>query len=484
MKIMNYDVIIVGSGAGGSATAYGLAECGLRTLLIERGPVLPGDGSTLDVGRVIRQGLFKDKELWLDRKGRKFQPSEYANLGGKTKWYGAALLRQAPHEFAADETHQCPAWPISYDEIAPFYDRAETLLKPKRFATEPNLEKIVAGLQRCDQSWQREALPVGLSEEILKSPHDAHHFDGFANPHGLKSDAEFSLLRRVADRPNLTVLTGLPVEALVGNAGAPEKIAGVHCANGKTYRARRVVLSAGALHSPRLLQAYMEETGLDTQLPAYANIGRNYKCHLNSALIAFSPSVVTDALRKTTILFHCGFPHSSVQNLGWLDGELIAPELPSFAPHVVSNIVGRRAYGFWITTEDGSHPDNRVRRANGHCLAEIDYDLDRLTPAIREHKKLIHTLQAQLLRTLHVGFVKRMPVDNTAHACGTLIAGLDPERSVVDRDGKVHGMANLHVADGSVMSRSGRVNPAFTIYAWGLRLADCLRAELMEPGHA
>ena len=94
---MDYDVIIVGSGAGGSASAYRLAESGVRTLLIERGPVLPGDGSTLDVAKVIRQCLFKDPELWRDRTGRQFQPSEYANLGGKTKWYGAALLRQAPH---------------------------------------------------------------------------------------------------------------------------------------------------------------------------------------------------------------------------------------------------------------------------------------------------------------------------------------------------------------------------------------------------
>jgi hypothetical protein len=132
-------------------------------------------------------------------------------------------------------------------------------------------------------------------------------------------------------------------------------------------------------------------------------MGRNYKCHLNSALIVFSPWVVTDALRKTTILFHEDFPHSSVQNVGWLDGELIALELPSLAPHVVSDIAGRRAYGFWVTTEDGSHPNNRVRRANGHGLAEIDYDPDRLEPAVREHKNLLRALQAQLLHTHHVG---------------------------------------------------------------------------------
>jgi choline dehydrogenase-like flavoprotein len=74
--------------------------------------------------------------------------------------------------------------------------------------------------------------------------------------------------------------------------------------------------------------------------------------------------------------------------------------------------------------------------------------------------------------------MKRTPVDNTAHACGTLMVGNDPMRSVVDRNGMVQGFANLYVADGSVMSRSGRVNPALTIYAWGLRLATYLQSRL------
>lgn len=480
---MDYDVIIVGSGAGGSAAAYRLTLQGLRVLLIERGPVLPADGSTLDVTKVIRQARFKDHEEWLDRTGRKFRPSEYANLGGKTKWYGAALLRQSPDEFGADPAHQCPAWPISYDDIRPYYDAAEDLLQLKRFRTEPDLETIVSALERHDAGWRREALPVGLSAEILKSPDEAHHFDGFANPHGLKSDAEFSLLKHVAGMPNLRILTDTAVEALIGSPERPDEILGVRCANGETYLAHGVVLAAGALHSPRLLQGYLEASGLAETLPGARNVGRNYKCHLNSALIVFSNTIVTDALRKTTILYHKDFPHSSVQNLGWLDGELIALELPSYAPHVLADIAGRRAYGFWITTEDGSHPDNRVTRMNDHGLARIDYDFSRIGPADDEHRRLTHTLQRQLLLSEHIGFVKRMPVDNTAHACGTLIAGADPETSVVDRDGKVHGLTNLYVADGSVMTRSGRVNPAFTIYAWGLRLADHLSARL-APGEA
>ena len=97
-----YDTLIVGSGAGGSAAAYALAHAGRRVLLLEKGRELPRDGSTLDVDKVIRQGIFKSKEHWLDKNGRTFEPEEYFNLGGKTKWYGAALARFEPHEFEAE----------------------------------------------------------------------------------------------------------------------------------------------------------------------------------------------------------------------------------------------------------------------------------------------------------------------------------------------------------------------------------------------
>ena len=67
-----------------------------------------------------------------------------------------------------------------------------------------------------------------------------------------------------------------------------------------------------------------------------------------------------------------------------------------------------------------------------------------------------------------------IPITGTAHACGTLVAGRDPAQSVVDAGGRVHGMENLYVVDGSVLPRSSRVNPALTIYAWALRVASLL----------
>ena len=130
---MKYDVIIIGSGAGGSAAAYHLTQTGRRVLLLEKGEALPRDGSTLDVDTVMRRGAYLSTEAWLDRTGKLVVPEEHFNLGGKTKWYGAALLRFGAREFEADPAHDCLPWPIGYDDLEPYYEEAERLLGVRTF---------------------------------------------------------------------------------------------------------------------------------------------------------------------------------------------------------------------------------------------------------------------------------------------------------------------------------------------------------------
>lgn len=472
---MQYDVVIVGSGAGGAAAAYQLVQSGRRVALLERGKALPGDGSTLDVERVLAKGEFVATDPWYDAAGRAIRPSEFANLGGKTKWYGAALLRFAPHEFEADQQHQCPAWPIRYSELEPFYEEAEQLLSVRHFATEPDLANIVAGLVQQDDGWDSQPLPVGLAGNILEFPDEARHFDGFASVRGLKSDADVALLARVRNQPNLQVFTGADVRQLLPAPQDCLQLQGVRCADGREFFGRHIILAAGALHSPRLLQHYVADHELAQSLPYAGLIGRHYKCHLNSALVAVSLARTRDVLRKTTLLTHPDFPHSTVQNTGYIDGELMATQVPSFVPRFASDFVGQRAYGFWVTTEDGSHPDNRVSaKLNGVAGPRIDYRRQRSQAAEIEHTQLLRQLRRQLLAQGYLGLVRRMPLEATAHACGTLMAGNNPRESVVDGNGRVHGFANLYVADGSVLTRSSRVNPALTIYAWGLRVGSRL----------
>ena len=327
------------------------------------------------------------------------------------------------------------------------------------------------------------AMPVALAPDILDHPEEAKHFDAFASPRGLKADAENHLLDRVRGKPNLEIRTGKKVVALRATASSATRVSGVACEDGSHYQGDIVLLAAGALHSPRLLQTYVETNKLAANLACYPQIGRNYKYHLLTAMLMLTWKRQTDVLRKTTVLLHDALPHSSVQPLGWLDGELLAPELPRLLPRWGADLVGQRAYGFFLQTEDGSHPDNRVvAKANGTALPCLDYDSRRLPPARAEHQRLVRLLQRQLLSIGYVGLVKPIPITGTAHACGTLVAGNDPSASVVDADGKVHGFDNLYVVDGSALPRSSRVNPALTIYAWGLRVASRLSGRNLGTG--
>lgn len=478
---MYFDAIIVGSGAGGSAAAYYLVQSGRRVLLLERGPELPRDGSTLDVEQVFARHAFVETERWVDAQGHAIVPEERSNLGGKTRWYGAALLRFSREEFQGDPDRQFLPWPIAADELTPFYEAAEQLLGVRTFPIEPDLARIAEHLAGPWRGWDVRPLPLGLSAGILDHPEEAKHFDGFASPRGLKADGQSAFLERVRRHPNLVIATGRTVTDLLAWDADPQRVIGVVCDDGTVHRAQHVLLAGGALHSPRLLQGYFERTGLARTLPSACAVGRHYKSHVLTAVLALSPRRKTDSLRKTALFLHDDFPHSSVQPLGWFDGEFFSAIAPSWLPKPLARLAGPRLYGFFLQTEDGSHRDNRIlAHAHGIGRPKLDYDLARIPQARDEHRRLVARFKRDLLAAGLMPLSQPIPVTGTAHACGTLVAGNDPAVSVVGADGRVHGMDNLYVVDGSVLPRSSRVNPALTIYAWSLRVASGLAQRIEQ----
>ncbi len=477
----DYDAVIVGSGACGSAAAYQLVKAGLRVALVEKGTLLPRDGSTLDFNRVVHRGEFKSHEPWVDNAGRRFIPEEYFNLGGKTKWYGAALLRYGVHEFAAEAEYSCLEWPFGYGEMLPYYMEAERLLGVRTIDGEADLCRIANRLVARSPAWSYQPMPMGLSTDITRYPAEARHFDGFASVKDLKSDAETSFLRLVRGMPNLSLHTGSPVEQLVGDPRAARNIIGVRLANGGELRGRTVILAAGALHSPRLLQRYVDARGIGAQLPCAANIGRHLKYHLLTAMIGVSTARMTDLIRKTMIFLNSELPHSSVQPLGF-DAELISTLIPRLVPRLAARLIGEHSYGFFLQTEDGAHRDNRVVDGDpAGGLPCIDYDARRTPAAAEEHRRLVRSFRTALARAGLLAFSQRIGLAGTAHVSGTLPTGTDANSSVVDSDGRVHGINALYVVDGSILPRSSRVNPSLTIYAWALRTAGRLAQRLLAP---
>ncbi len=473
----SYDVIIIGSGAGGAAAAYRLVRAGLKVLILEKGAPLPRDGSTLDDYRVVTRGEFLSKEPWLDGRGHAICPEEHFNLGGKTKWYGAAVLRYSEREFEPDEAYSARGWPIGLADLAPYYEEAERLLGVRTFDCEPGLKRILERLSAADPAWQSSPMPMALAAGILGNPKEATHFDGFASVANLKGDAEENFLRLVADRPNLAIRTLAEVVELLPAPTGGARIGGVKLANGEEVRAPTVLLAAGALHSPRLLNRYLagraQTPPPEAQPPTLDAAGRNLKKHVLTALIAVSTSPQTDLLRKTMITTHAAYPHSSLQPLGF-DGELIATLIPAFVPRFAARLIGRHSYGFFLQTEDGSHPDNRVFERGTPAVRVMDYDASRTPASQREHRAFTRAFQRSLLRCGFLSFTQQTGLNGTAHVDGSLIAGNDPGDAVVDARGAVFGIAGLYVVDGSFLPRSSRVNPSLSIYAWGLRVADLL----------
>jgi len=125
----HYDVIIVGSGAGGGTLAHTLAPSGKRILLLERGDFLPRELDNWEPKPVFVDGKYISADTWYDRDGKAFQPQVHYFVGGATKLYGAALYRLRPGDFGElkHASGISPAWPLSYEDFEPWYTAAERL---------------------------------------------------------------------------------------------------------------------------------------------------------------------------------------------------------------------------------------------------------------------------------------------------------------------------------------------------------------------
>ena len=127
----HYDVVVIGSGAGGGTLAYALANTPARILIVERGDFIPQEDENWDPEAVWKHLRYQTRELWLDANGREFPPYSHYNVGGNSKFWGSVLYRLRREDFQ-DLKHLdglSPAWPIDYDTLEPYYDRAEQLYR-------------------------------------------------------------------------------------------------------------------------------------------------------------------------------------------------------------------------------------------------------------------------------------------------------------------------------------------------------------------
>ena len=125
----HYELIIIGTGAGGGTLAHALAPTGKRILILERGTFLPQEKDNWSPSAVFTNTKYTARETWIDKNGQTFHPGIHYYVGGNTKFYGAALLRMRPQDFGELRHHGgiSPAWPLNYEQMEPYYTRADYL---------------------------------------------------------------------------------------------------------------------------------------------------------------------------------------------------------------------------------------------------------------------------------------------------------------------------------------------------------------------
>jgi choline dehydrogenase-like flavoprotein len=487
------DIVIIGSGIGGATVAAGLAPSGARITILEAGERLPDRPENRDQRAIFQRGVFRPKENWYEASGAPFNPGNYYNVGGNSKFYGAVLVRFRREDFGEIEHLGgiSPAWPFPYEELEPWYSRAEALFEvrgelgddptepkhsqPYPFPAIPDEAPIAKVRQKLRAVGMHPAsLPLGVDLERwlkkAKTPWDAH-----PNADDGKMDAETAPLREALRYPNVTLITRATVRRLVAPNGRDvEAVEYDHNGERKTLCPKLVILSAGAVRSAALLLA----SGLGNRCD---QVGRNFMNHNASAVLAVSPTFRNDAVYQKTFgfndfYFHGGardLPLGNVQLLGRVSGKILKANMPA-VPEPLLELISRHAIDFYAMSEDLPVPQSRVRLDGDHIVLEWQ------RTNFEAHQQLVAKLKA-VLRAAGFPLVVSRPFDRRtpSHQCGTVRMGADAATSPLDPNCRAWDHPNLYVVDAGFLPSSAAVNPALTIAAQALRVADHItRTEL------
>ena len=496
----HYDLMIIGTGMGGGTLAYALRNSGARILLLERGDYLPQEPQNWDPGAIFDENRYKPDEFWVDvQNGGTFKPGVHYFVGGNTKVYGAALPRFRREDFDAIE-HEggtSLAWPIRYDDIEPYYAEAEKIYRvhgqagqdptePPRSEPfpypqvphEPVIDDLRGRLQA--QGLHPFSYPMGIDLRQDGLCIRCKTCDGFPCKVLAKSDADVCAVRPALDGGHITLWTNtLAQRLLIDSSG--RTVVGVEIDNNgekQTIAADRYVISAGAVNTAVLLLRSANQQHPNGLANSSGQVGRNYMVHNNSALMAVNPLRQNGTVFQKTMAvndFYFGgpdfpYPMGNLQLLGKLQAGMLAASQP-LLPRPVLQVMANRSVDWWIMSEDLPSADNFVTvGANGRI--QMNWQ-----PSNRvAHEKLIAEAKRMMRRAGYpLLLVERMGIETNSHQCGTARFGHDPATSVLDPFCKAHDLDNLYVVDSSFFPSSAAMNPALTIAAQALRVAEHLQ---------
>ncbi len=514
---MDYDVAIIGSGAGGGTLAYTLASSGLNVLILERGDFLPREKENWEAGEVFIRDRYTAKDPWLDKKGKPFQASTHYYVGGNTKFYGSALFRMREKDFGEVIHHGglSPAWPLSYQELQPYYLMAEKLykvhgergadpLEPPEAAPypypkvshEPRIQAIADDLQKKGIGAYH--LPLGIHIDEQTPEQSAcircDTCDGFPCLVNAKSDAQVSCINPALKHSNVSLLTKAFVKRLHTSPSGEVSHLEVE-REGETLhiKAHVVVSACGAINSAALLLRSRNDQYPLGLANSSGLVGCNYMCHNNLIVVALSTTPNETLFQKTIGIsdYYYGdeewqYPYGHIQLLGKVAKEMFSSDAPKFTPGIALEKMADHSIGWWLCSEDLPDKENRVE-----VTKEGQVILKRTANNLEGHKRLYQKLKTILA---HTGFDhhhfegqlylhKETPLAAVAHQVGTCRFGHDAKDSVLDLNCQAHDHSNLYVVDGSFFPSSSAVNPGLTIMANAIRVGQHLCERFNVKSH-
>lgn len=494
-----FDVVVIGSGAGGGTIAHALADTGVRMLVVERGDFIPQEAENWDPVAVWKHLRYQTRETWLDRRGREFRPYTHYNVGGNTKFWGSVLYRMRREDFGelphADGVS--PAWPIDYDALAPYYDRGERLYhvrgekgadptEPPRgpfpFGNVPHSEEMRAIVERL-RSFGLHPSPLPLGLQRPGEPDGCqlcNTCNSFACKVHAKSEADIICVRPTLMRPNVTLWTNACAVRLHTNATGERVVAADIEREGVVERvdAKLFIVSAGAINSAALMLRSKNAKHPQGLANSSGLVGRRYMAHLATMMQGFHPLKKNATVFQKTVAIndyylrgpHQPYPLGAIQSQGRTHGVMAQTVVP-WIPLWAYDAWVARGVDWLVMSEDLPDPDNRVTLSPDGRI-HLQYRPNNL----RAHRELVKETK-RILRKLGFPLIVAHShgSKNTTHQCGTMVFGTDPRRSVLDPHCRTHDVENLYVVDASFFPSSAAVNPGLTIIAQALRVADHIR---------
>jgi len=517
----DWDVIVIGAGMGGGVSAHELAKAGHKVLLLEKGHWLDRNQKQEANNWVENPAQRLSIGRWPTRISAKIDATESetfvalgCGVGGSTLLYAAALERftrsDMETEIDTEGVTSGTQWPVSFDEFKPYYERAERFFGIRGTKDELDVEDP-ANLEPPRKMDQREQHFFASFREVGLHPYDLHvgfkrepgceECLGKVCPHRCKVDSDSDCVTPAVEKFGLSVLDRCEVLKLEADASSVQQVICHRNARTLRLRARKIVLAAGALHSPSLLLRSSNEhwpQGLANQNDM---VGRNLMFHISDFLALwprgkYSSEGPRKVLSMKDFYRLDGDRLGSLQSTGldagygnilyFLKNKFDASPLRAFSfikPFLrIPAKIAARLYGkaalFATILEDFPYADNRVvldqSKQNGMQMQyRIHDDLRRRNMKFRQQLK--HSLKKH--RPL---FLDPKINLNNGHSSGTCRFGNDPQYSVLNRNNRAHTVDNLYVVDASFFPTSGGVNPSLTIAANAMRVSEHISQSLKQ----